>query len=642
MNKLAYTTLIAFVSSILTLVGAAWLVPTFAQSGSDGRVISLEELAEHNHADSCWKAIDGRVYDITDYIDDHPTPASVLTDWCGMESTEGWYDKGNGRPHSPGAQALLAQFDIGALEGHEGTSPIAEAETSTEATTTTTTTTPAVTPAATTTAATAVPSSGQMPDGSYYAESEPDGRGWVAVLEFTVKNGQIVSAGYDEVQRNEEGQITQRKSADLNYADRWRNVSGISQLSAFPALAHQLTQSGSAAGVDAISGATSSHGSFTKLAEELMAGRTAVPMAAATGYRDGSYYAESEPDSRGWISILEVSTHQGQIIAARYDEVQRGEDGSITQRKSNDYNYAERWRRVSGISQLTAFPAYESQLVAKGAPDQVDALSGATSSYDSFSELAHRALADAGSQASAQSATLPDGSYFAESEPSSRGLSAILEMTVKNGQIIGVYFDEIRRDESGAIEYRKSADLAYADRWRRVSGVSQLSAFPALGAQLMQSGTLASVDAITGATSAHEAFSALANEVMGDQQALAIARVESQGYRDGSYYAESEPDSRGWHALVEITVVNGRIAAVYYDEIQRDDEGVFQVRKSDDLNYAERWRRVSQVSQLSAFGGYENLLVLTGTIDQIDALTGATSAYESFEQLVREALAEAR
>ncbi|MCH8529444.1 MAG: FMN-binding protein [Saccharospirillum sp.] len=638
MNKLAYTTLIAFVSSILTLVGAAWLVPTFAQTDSEGRVISLEELAENNHADSCWKAIDGRVYDITDYIDDHPTPASVLTDWCGKESTDAWYDKGNGRPHSPGAQALLVQFDIGALEGHEGSSPVAETEQQTEATTTTTAT-PA---AAATPVASSAPSAGQIADGSYYAESDPDSRGWIAVLEFTVKNGQIVSAGFDEIQRNEEGQVVQRKSSDLNYADRWRNVSGISQLSAYPALAHQLMQSGSADGVDGISGATSAHDSFTRLAKDLMQGRTAVPMATATGYRDGTYYAESDPDGRGWIALLEVSIHQGEIVAARYDEVQRGEDGAITQRKSSDYNYAERWRRVSGISQLTAFAAYENQLINKGSPDQVDALSGATSSYDSFSELAQSALADAGSQASAQNATLADGSYYAESEPSSRGLNAILEMTVKNGQIMGVYFDEIRRSESGSIEYRKFADLDYADRWRRVSGVSQLSAFPALGAQLMQSGRLAEVDATSGATSAHDAFSALASELMGEQQALAIARVESQGYRDGSYYAESEPDSRGWHALVEITVVNGRIASVYYDEIQRDDEGVFQTRKSDDLNYADRWRRVSQVSQLSAFDGYENLLLLTGTIDEVDALTGATSAYESFDQLVREALAEAR
>ncbi|WP_409525557.1 cytochrome b5 domain-containing protein [Nitrincola sp. MINF-07-Sa-05] len=395
MNKLAYTTLIAFISSILTLVGAYWLVPSHAQSDSQGRIISLEELAQHNHAASCWKVIDGRVYDITDYIDEHPTPESVLTDWCGMESTEAWYDKGNGRPHSPGALVLLAQFDIGVLAGHEAAAP--------------------------------------------------------AVTDIEPQADNLVP-------------------------------------------------------------------------------ETSAP-------------------------ADEVST------------------------------------QVTRLS----IPAMQ----------------------------------------------LADGSYYAESEPSSRGLNAILEMTVKNGQIIGIYFDEIRRNESSSVEYRKSADLEYADRWRQVSGVSQLSAFPALEAQLMQSGSLAEVDAITGATSAYNAFSALASELMGEQQAVAIARVDNQGYRDGSYYAESEPDSRGWRALVEITIVNGRIASVYYDEIQRDDEGVFQARKSDDLNYADRWRRVSQISHLSAFEGYENQLMLTGSIDNVDALTGATSAFESFRRLVHKALAEA-
>ncbi|MHA7880017.1 MAG: cytochrome b5 domain-containing protein [Saccharospirillum sp.] len=637
MNKLAYTTLIAFISSILTLVGAAWLVPTFAQSDAQGRVISLEELAQNNTADSCWKAIDGRVYDITPYIDEHPTPASVLTEWCGKESTDAWYDKGNGRPHSPGAQSLLAQFDIGPLEGHEeDSSPVAAAQPQADSAASA-----EVTPIATTTESVAA-SAGAVLDGSYYAETEPDGRGWIAVLEFTVKNGQIVSAGFDEIQRNEEGQVTQRKSSDLNYADRWRNVSGISQLSAYPALARQLMNSGSVDGVDALTGATSAHSSFSALADELLAGRRALPVATAAGYRDGTYYAESEPSSRGWISIIELSVLEGHLVSARYDEVQRDEDGTITQRKSADYNYAERWRRVSGVSQLSAFPAYENQLVESGRVDQVDALTGATSAHESFQSLAEQALAGAGQASNPADVTLADGTYFAESEPSSRGLNAILEMTVKNGRIIGVYFDEVRRTADGTIDYSKLADLAYADRWRPVSGVSQLSAFPAMGAQLMQSGRLGEVDAITGATGAYDAFSALATEVMGGQQALAVARVESQGYQDGSYYAESEPDSRGWRGLVEITVVDGRIAAVYYDEIQRDKEGAFATRKSDDLNYADRWRRVSQVSHLSAFGGYENLLILTGSIDAVDALTGATSAYGSFDQLVREALSEAR
>ena len=36
------------------------------------RVISLEELQMHATQDDCWVAIDGKVYDFTDFLEDHP------------------------------------------------------------------------------------------------------------------------------------------------------------------------------------------------------------------------------------------------------------------------------------------------------------------------------------------------------------------------------------------------------------------------------------------------------------------------------------------------------------------------------------------------------------------------------------------
>lgn len=251
MNKLAYTTLVAFVASLLTLVAAAWLVPAYSEPGQ--RVISLDELAQHNGPDSCWKAIDGRVYDVTDYIDQHPTPAAVLTDWCGRESTAAWHDKGNGRGHSAFAGRLLAGMEIGVLAGAD--------------------------PAPLPTEAVSMPagrgdlSASAYADGSYYAETEPDGRGYIAILEFSVHQGQILGIGFDEVRRNEAGEIDYRKSADLNYAERWRRVSGISQLSAYSAYQQQLVESGHPDGVDALSGATSAYQNFVALARELLNGQ---------------------------------------------------------------------------------------------------------------------------------------------------------------------------------------------------------------------------------------------------------------------------------------------------------------------------------------------------------------------------------
>ncbi len=122
-NKTAYTSFVAFSAAIATLVVTGMLAgpsnATENRSGDD--TISKDELADHDSRDSCWKAIDGKVYDVTDYIPDHPSPEDVMLEWCGKDATEGWHDKGGGRPHSPVAGRMLEEYLIGTLEGAEPT-----------------------------------------------------------------------------------------------------------------------------------------------------------------------------------------------------------------------------------------------------------------------------------------------------------------------------------------------------------------------------------------------------------------------------------------------------------------------------------------------------------------------------------------
>ncbi|PMR72895.1 cytochrome b5 domain-containing protein [Billgrantia endophytica] len=119
MNRIAYTAFIAFLSSVLTLLAVYTLTADEEYAtGRDGlREITLAELAEHDHAESCWKAIHGQVYDLTDYIPDHPTSEEVIVEWCGRESTYGWDNKRPGVPHSPRAESLLEAYRIGVLAG---------------------------------------------------------------------------------------------------------------------------------------------------------------------------------------------------------------------------------------------------------------------------------------------------------------------------------------------------------------------------------------------------------------------------------------------------------------------------------------------------------------------------------------------
>jgi hypothetical protein len=76
-------------------------------NGDELPAYTWDEIAEHNSLDSCWKVIEGKVYDFTDYIPDHPTPPEVMERWCGKESTEAMRTKGYGRDHSPAAWAMI-------------------------------------------------------------------------------------------------------------------------------------------------------------------------------------------------------------------------------------------------------------------------------------------------------------------------------------------------------------------------------------------------------------------------------------------------------------------------------------------------------------------------------------------------------
>ncbi|MDW7748305.1 cytochrome b5-like heme/steroid binding domain-containing protein [Halomonas sp.] len=115
MNIVAYTAFVAFLSSVLTLVSINALSSPDAAVPGDPEAITREELARHDSAESCWKAIHGAVYDVTGFISDHPTPAAVMLEWCGRDASEAWENKRPGRPHSSFAEGMLERFRIGRL-----------------------------------------------------------------------------------------------------------------------------------------------------------------------------------------------------------------------------------------------------------------------------------------------------------------------------------------------------------------------------------------------------------------------------------------------------------------------------------------------------------------------------------------------
>merc|ERR1712087_557203 len=71
----------------------------------------LSEIKSHNTKKSSWMVIHNKVYNITDFISDHPGGEEVLLDLAGQECTEAFEDIG----HSNDARDILADLFIGDL-----------------------------------------------------------------------------------------------------------------------------------------------------------------------------------------------------------------------------------------------------------------------------------------------------------------------------------------------------------------------------------------------------------------------------------------------------------------------------------------------------------------------------------------------
>ena len=128
MKKLVYTVFIAFWAAIVTLLAVDMLAPESEQDVSQpapgtagpeqtaqSAGYSLDQVAEHDTLEDCWMAIEGAVYDLSDYVPRHPTPPSVIEPWCGREATEGMRTKGDSADHSTRAWRMLERYRIGSL-----------------------------------------------------------------------------------------------------------------------------------------------------------------------------------------------------------------------------------------------------------------------------------------------------------------------------------------------------------------------------------------------------------------------------------------------------------------------------------------------------------------------------------------------
>mmetsp|Transcript_582 Transcript_582/g.2221 ORF Transcript_582/g.2221 Transcript_582/m.2221 type:complete len:148 (-) Transcript_582:135-578(-) len=80
------------------------------RAAAETAIFGADEVAKHNSRDDCWLIIEGKVYDITDYVDEHPGGDAILNN-AGGDATEGF----KGPQHPTRVWDELEEYWVGTL-----------------------------------------------------------------------------------------------------------------------------------------------------------------------------------------------------------------------------------------------------------------------------------------------------------------------------------------------------------------------------------------------------------------------------------------------------------------------------------------------------------------------------------------------
>lgn len=109
-------------------------------------------------------------------------------------------------------------------------------------------------------------------------------------------------------------------------------------------------------------------------------------------YKDGTYTAQSSPDWRGGVGEINLTILEGKIVKADYRGIQKdGKPKDADYGKTNGKIENPEFYKKAQVA-VKASAQYGPQLLEKQSLDEVDAISGATVSYQQFMEAGQKAL----------------------------------------------------------------------------------------------------------------------------------------------------------------------------------------------------------------------------------------------------------
>ncbi|SCY65817.1 stalk domain-containing protein [Alkaliphilus peptidifermentans] len=199
-----------------------------------------------------------------------------------------------------------------------------------------------------------------------------------------------------------------------------------------------------------------------------------------------------------------------------------------------------------------------------------------------------------------------------------------LELTVKNGKIDAVVYDEYDM-ESGL----GKSNPEYGYNWEIL-----LEAIPGFSAELVEKQDPGLVDLVTSATSTHHKFVELSKKAMAKAMYSNVAEARMvelggevvNGYRDGTYRIVGLA-SGDWTSIVDMKVEDGKIVYVNYDSYMENGESKKEHGGKNDagVSYVERWSNARNVDPVAIIAERERQLIDTQDPNLVDVATGATS-----------------
>jgi cytochrome b involved in lipid metabolism len=76
------------------------------------KVYTIQDIADKKTSSDLWMAVHGKVYNITEFIDEHPGGEEILLECGGEDATEAFEDIG----HSDSARETLEKYLVGTLD----------------------------------------------------------------------------------------------------------------------------------------------------------------------------------------------------------------------------------------------------------------------------------------------------------------------------------------------------------------------------------------------------------------------------------------------------------------------------------------------------------------------------------------------